>query len=81
MFEEEKKRLKVQQKNYREIRKSQYNNCDIIIKWFFNCDIITNKILFNYDLIKHAIQPYIIKSLYSYYFRQTDRNKSLIIHN
>ena len=46
MFEEEKKRLKVQQKNYREIRKSQYNNCDIITKWFFNYDIITNKILF-----------------------------------
>ena len=26
------KRLKEYQKNYREVRKSQYNNCDIITK-------------------------------------------------
>ena len=32
MSEEEKKRLKEYQKNYREVRKSQYNNCDIITK-------------------------------------------------
>ena len=29
--EKEKKRLKEYQKNYREVRKSRYNNCDIII--------------------------------------------------
>ena len=32
MSQEEKKRLKEYQKNYREVRKSQYDNCDIIIK-------------------------------------------------
>ena len=32
MSEEEKKRLKEYQKNFREARKSQYDNCDIIIK-------------------------------------------------
>ena len=46
MPEEEKKRLKEYQKNYYEVKKSQY----IIIKWnsFFNCDliIIINKIVF-----------------------------------
>ena len=42
MSEEEKKRLKEYQKNYREAKKSQY----IIIKQFFNCDIIINKIVF-----------------------------------
>ena len=31
MFEEKKQRLKEYQKNYREVRKSHYNNCDIII--------------------------------------------------
>ena len=30
--EEEKERLKEYQKKYRKTRKSQYNNCDIIIK-------------------------------------------------
>ena len=53
MSEEEKKRLKEYQKNYYEAKKSQY----VIIKQFFNCEIIINKIvLFNYDLIKYAIQ-------------------------
>ena len=42
MSEEEKKRLKEYQKNYREAKKSQY----IIIKQFFNCDTIINKIVF-----------------------------------
>ena len=32
MPEEEKKRLKEYQKNYHEVRKSHYNNCDIIVK-------------------------------------------------
>ena len=32
MSEEERKRLKEYQKIYREVRKSQYNNCDIITK-------------------------------------------------
>ena len=32
MSEEEKKRQKEYQKNYCEVRVSQYNNCDIIIK-------------------------------------------------
>ena len=32
MFEEKKKRLKEYQKKYCEVRKSQYSNCDIIIK-------------------------------------------------
>ena len=40
--EEKKKRLKKYQKNYREAKKPQY----IIIKYFFNCDIIINKIVF-----------------------------------
>ena len=31
MSEEKKQRLKEYQKNYRLIRKSHYNNCDIII--------------------------------------------------
>ena len=31
MPEKEKKRLKEYQKSYREVRKSRYNNCDIII--------------------------------------------------
>ena len=31
MSEEKKIRLKEYQKNYHELRKSQYNNCDIII--------------------------------------------------
>ena len=31
MFEEKKQRLKEYQKNYREVRRSHYNNCDIII--------------------------------------------------
>ena len=53
MSEEEKKRLKEYQKNYYEAKKSRY----VIIKQFFNCEIIINKIvLFNYDLIKYAIQ-------------------------
>ena len=42
MSEEKKQRLKEYQKNYCETRKSLY----IIIKWFFNCDIIINKIVF-----------------------------------
>ena len=42
MSKEEKKRLKEYQKNYREAKKYQY----IIIKKFFNCDIIINKIVF-----------------------------------
>ena len=42
MSDKEEKRLKEYQKNYREAKKSQY----IIIKWFFNCDIIINKIVF-----------------------------------
>ena len=42
MSEEEKKRLKEYQKNYREAKKSQY----IIRKQIFNCDIIINKIVF-----------------------------------
>ena len=46
MSEEEKKRQKEYQKNYREVRVSQYNNCDIIIKQFFNCDLIITKIVF-----------------------------------
>ena len=49
MSEEEKKRLKEYQKNYREAKKSQY----IIIKQFFN-----------YDLTKYATQLYIIRSPY-----------------
>ena len=41
MPEEENKRLKEYQNNYREARKSHYNNCDIIIiKQFFNHNII-----------------------------------------
>ena len=36
MSEEEKKRLKEYEKNYREAKKSQYNNKLV----FFNCDII-----------------------------------------
>ena len=48
MSEEEKKRLKEYQKNYYEAKKSQY----VIIKQFFNCEIIINKIV----LIKYAIQ-------------------------
>ena len=40
MSEEEKKRLKEYQKNYREAKKSQY------IIQFSNCDIIINKIVF-----------------------------------
>ena len=40
MSEEKKIRLEEYQKNYREVRKCHYNNCDIIIKQFFNCDII-----------------------------------------
>ena len=53
MSEEEKKRLKEYQKNYYEAKKSQH----VIVKQFFNCDIIINKIvLSNYDLIKYAIQ-------------------------
>ena len=39
MSEEEKKRLKEYQKNYREVKMAQY----IIIKQFFNCDTIINK--------------------------------------
>ena len=35
MSEEKKQRLKEHQKNYCEVRKSQYNNCDIIIKQLF----------------------------------------------
>ena len=31
MSEEKKQRLKEYQKNYREVRKSHYNNCNIII--------------------------------------------------
>ena len=42
MPEEEKKRLKEYQKKYYEAKKSQY----IIIKQFFNCDIMINKIVF-----------------------------------
>ena len=42
MSEEEIKRLKKYQKNYYEVKKSQY----IIIKQFFNCDIIINKKVF-----------------------------------
>ena len=42
MSEEEKKRREEYQKNYREAKESQY----IIIKQFFNCDIIMNKIVF-----------------------------------
>ena len=72
MPEKEKKRLKEYQNVYREVRKSRYNNCDIII---------INKIVFNYDFIKYAIYLYIIKPLYSYYFRQTGRKKSPIIHD
>ena len=43
MSEEEKKRLKEYEKNYRVTKKSQYNN-----KWnsVFNCDLIINKIVF-----------------------------------
>ena len=44
---ERRKKTKRISKNYRELRKSQYNNCDIMIKQFFNCDIIIrNKIVF-----------------------------------
>ena len=42
MSEEEKKRLKEYHKNYREGKKSQY----IIIKQFFNWDILTDEIDF-----------------------------------
>ena len=42
MSEEKKIRLREHQKNYREAKKSQY----IIIKYFFNCDIIIDKIVF-----------------------------------
>ena len=42
MPEEKKQRLKEYQKNYCDAKKSQY----IIIKQFFNCDIIINKIVF-----------------------------------
>ena len=34
-LKKKKKRLKEYQKNYREVRESHYNNCDIIIKQFF----------------------------------------------
>ena len=54
MPEEKKQRLKEYQKNYPEAKKAQYI---IIIKQFFNCDIIINKTmkqLFNYDLLKYA---------------------------
>ena len=40
MPEEKKQRLKEYQKNYPEAKKAQYI---IIIKQFFNCDIIINK--------------------------------------
>ena len=46
-----KKRQKEYQKNYHEVRKSHYNNCDIIIKQFFNHNIIVIKQFFNYDII------------------------------
>ena len=51
MSEEKKQRLKEHQKNYREVKKS----LNIIINKnnFFNCDLIINKILFYYDLIKY----------------------------
>ena len=55
MSEEKKQRLKEYQKDYRDVRKSHYKNCDIII-------II--KQFFNYDLIKYSTQLYVIKSLY-----------------
>ena len=64
MSEEEKKRQKEYQKNYRETKKSQYI---IIIKQIFNCDIIINEIVFNYDLMKYATQLYIIKTPYLCY--------------
>ena len=38
-----------------------------------------NKIFFNYDLIAFDIYLYIIKPIYLCYFRQIDRNKSLIM--
>ena len=62
------KKIKRISKKYREVRKSQYNNCDMIIKQFFNCDVRINQ-FFNYDLINYAIQLYNIKSPY---FRQTE---------
>ena len=62
MSEEKKIRLKEYQKNYREAKKFQY----IIIKQFFN-----------YDLIKYATQLYIIKSPY---LRWANRNESITIH-
>ena len=46
MSEEEKKRLKEYQKNYREVRLSQNNNYDIIIKLLFNCNLIVILIAF-----------------------------------
>ena len=42
MSEKKKTRLNEYQKKYYEAKKSQY----IIIKQFFNCDIIINKIVF-----------------------------------
>ena len=52
MLEEENKRLKEYQKNYREARKSHYNNCDIIIiKQFFNHNIVVIKQIFNCNII------------------------------
>ena len=42
MHEEKKQRLKEYQKNYRDAKASQY----IVIKQFFNCDIIINKVVF-----------------------------------
>ena len=46
MYEEEKKRLKEYQKIYREVRQSQNNNYDIIIKLLFNCNLIVILIAF-----------------------------------
>ena len=79
MSEEKKQRLKEYQKNYYKTKKSKYNHewhsfltvIDIVIL------IITNKIVFfNWDLTMCTI-----KSIYSCHFRQTDRDKSLIMHN
>ena len=84
MSEEEKQRLKEYQKNYREAKKSQYNNKSnsfLIVIVIMILIVIQIKQFFNYDLIKYAIQLYIIKPLYSYYFRQTDGNKSLTIYD
>ena len=67
MSEEKKQRLKEYQK---------------VITTQKSLNIIMNKIIFLIViLIVCDFCPYIIKSIYLCHFRQTNRNKSLIMHN